>query len=111
MKKATLAKINGTEPAPWIKMTSQQTELDQPMLVRATIGPTLTLTLALASKPWSEATDSGGYSPIHPLFIPEPPATASISEPAALLAGTEATSPLAALQPLSPMPPPPSPAP
>jgi hypothetical protein len=33
MKKATLAKINGTEPAPWIKITSQQTELDQPMLV------------------------------------------------------------------------------
>ena len=54
MKKATLAKINGTEPAPWIKMTSQQTELDQPMLVRATIGPTLTLILALASKPWSQ---------------------------------------------------------
>ena len=49
MKKATLAKINGTEPAPWIKMTSQQNELDQPMPVRATIGPTLTLTLALAS--------------------------------------------------------------
>jgi hypothetical protein len=30
-------------------MTSQQNELDQPMPVRATIGPTLTLTLALAS--------------------------------------------------------------
>jgi len=38
MKNATLAKINGTEPAPVIRMTSQQTELDQPMPVRATMG-------------------------------------------------------------------------
>ena len=114
MKKATLAKINGTEPAPWIKMISQQNELDQPMPVRATIGPTLTLTLALASKvPWSQWQQTPEASHLYTPYSypPEPPATASISAPAALLAGTEATSPLAALQPLSPTPPPPSPAP
>ena len=114
MKKATLAKINGTEPAPWIKMTSQQTELDQPMPVSATIGPTLTLTLALASKvPWSVATDYKRLvtytPPIHTRPSPPPPPLSRACRPA--LAGTEATSPLAALQPLSPMPPPPSPAP
>ena len=76
MKNATLAEISSTEPAPVIKMTSQQTELDHPMPVRAMMGWSSSVTTVGPLCTKNCAPDNGIATPVHPY-----PAVLSVSRP------------------------------